>query len=322
MENNIFGTLNVMEAARDFGAKKIVNISTDKAVNPTNVLGASKRIAECIVLDMAEKAGAEARFVSVRFGNVLGSRGSVVPIFKEQIEKGGPLTVTHPAMTRYFMTVPEASQLVIQAALFGDTGRVYVLNMGKPVKIINLALDMARFSGLTPGRDIKIEFVGLRPGEKIEEELFMEEERGRTRVHPKLMETVPKRIPADRLEGMLESFRAAMQLPFEERQPELVRLLKEFVPTYRPSLLGVGRFGGHVRDRRKEFQPFPMKSNGTASPRADAGPIPPPWSRCIDDRGTELCQFDQGPMAFLRRRRVRGGGRRAAQRSGELLDGR
>ncbi len=266
VENNIFGTLNVMEAARDFGAKKIVNISTDKAVNPTNVLGASKRIAECIVLDMAEKAGAEARFVSVRFGNVLGSRGSVVPIFKEQIEKGGPLTVTHPAMTRYFMTVPEASQLVIQAALFGDTGRVYVLNMGKPVKIIDLALDMARFSGLTPGRDIKIEFVGLRPGEKIEEELFMEEERSQTRVHPKLMETVPKRIPADRLEGMLESFRAAMQLPFEERQPELVRLLKEFVPTYRPSLLGVGRFGGHVRDRRKEFQPFPHEEQRHREP--------------------------------------------------------
>jgi len=147
VENNIFGTLNVMEAARDFGARKVVNISTDKAVNPTNVLGASKRIAECIVLDMAEKAAAGTRFVSVRFGNVLGSRGSVVPIFKEQIERGGPLTVTHPAMMRFFMTIPEASQLVLQAALFGDTSRVYVLNMGEPVKILDLAMDMARLSG-------------------------------------------------------------------------------------------------------------------------------------------------------------------------------
>ncbi len=252
VENNIFGTYNVMEAARDFKAKKVVNISTDKAVNPTNVLGASKRIAECIVLDMAAKADPGTSFVSVRFGNVLGSRGSVVPIFREQIERGGPITVTHQAMTRFFMTIPEASQLVLQAALFGDTRRVYVLNMGDAVRIMDLAEDMARLSGLTPGRDIRIEVVGLRPGEKIHEELFLDEERSETHVHPKLMEANPQPIPADILEEKLEAFRQAIRLPYEARQPEIVKLLRELVPTYKPSVLGVGKFGGHVKDRRKE----------------------------------------------------------------------
>jgi FlaA1/EpsC-like NDP-sugar epimerase len=128
--------------------------------------------------------------------------------------------------------------------------------MGKPVRIIDLALDMARLSGLTPGRDIKIEYIGLRPGEKIEEELFMEDEPSQTRVHPKLMETAPHPIPPDRLEAMLNAFRLAMALPYETRQPELVRLFKELVPTYHPSLLGVGRYGGHVKDRRMESRPF------------------------------------------------------------------
>lgn len=261
VENNIFGTLNVMEAALDFGSEKVVNISTDKAVNPTNVLGASKRVAECIVLNAADKAGPGARFVSVRFGNVLGSRGSVVPIFREQIEQGGPLTVTHAAMTRYFMTIPEASQLVLQAALFGDSGRVYVLDMGEPVKILDLATDMAKLSGYTPGVDIKIEIVGLRPGEKIHEELFMEEERSLTPVHPKLMEANPQPIPADILEENLAAFRKAVLLPYEERQPEIVRLLKGLVPTYKPSVLGVGKYGGYVKDRRHEVQDLPRDHN-------------------------------------------------------------
>ena len=261
VENNIFGTYNVMEAALDFGSEKVVNISTDKAVNPTNVLGASKRIAECIVLDMADRAGPGARFVSVRFGNVLGSRGSVVPIFKEQIERGGPLTVTHASMTRFFMTIQEASQLVLQAALFGETRRVYVLDMGEPVKILDLAMDMARLSGLTPGRDIKIEVVGLRPGEKIHEELFLEQERSATQVHPKLMEANPQAIPGDILAANLDLFRTATHLPYEERQPEIVTLLKGLVPTYKPSLLGVGKFGGHVKDRRHEALVLPPEKN-------------------------------------------------------------
>jgi FlaA1/EpsC-like NDP-sugar epimerase len=261
VENNILGTLNVMEAALDFGTRRVINISTDKAVNPTNVLGASKRIAECIVLNAASKAAPGTQFASVRFGNVLGSRGSVVPIFKEQILAGGPITITHPAMTRYFMTIPEASQLVIQAALFGETGKVYILDMGEPVRILDLATDMAKLSGLVPGRDIQIEVVGLRPGEKIHEELFLEEERSSTSLHPKLLETNPQPLDTQVLEQSLEKLRAATHLGYEARQPEIVRLLKELVPTYKPSVLGVGRFGGFVRDRRSEALTLPPEKN-------------------------------------------------------------
>ncbi len=257
VQNNIFGTLNVVEAALDFGTQALVNISTDKAVNPTNVLGASKRIAECIILSASERANPECRFVSVRFGNVLGSRGSVVPIFRDQIKRGGPLTVTHPEMTRYFMTIPEASQLVLQAGLLGDRGKVYVLDMGDPVKIVDLATDMVRFSGLEPGKDIEIQFVGLRPGEKLHEELFLDQERISTHVHPKLFETNPQGICPEKLAEGLALFRMAIQLPYEERQPEIVRILKQLVPTYTPSILGVGRYGGHVRDRRNQALRLP-----------------------------------------------------------------
>jgi FlaA1/EpsC-like NDP-sugar epimerase len=254
--NNIFGTMNVVEAALDCGTRTLVNISTDKAVNPTNVLGATKRIAECIVLEASRKTQAGSRFVSVRFGNVLGSRGSVVPIFREQIERGGPITVTHPDMTRYFMTIPEASQLVLQAGLLGDSGKVYVLDMGEAVKIADLASEMARLSGLTPGRDIEIQFTGLRPGEKLYEELFMDLERSTTRLHPKVFETNPQGIPSDRLYEGLEGFRKAVRLPYAQRQPEIVRLLQWLVPTYTPSILGVGRYGGFAWNRRKLTRPL------------------------------------------------------------------
>ena len=150
------------------------------------------------------------------------------------------------------MTIPEASQLVIQAGLLGDSGKVYVLDMGDPVKILDLATDMARLSGLEPGKDIAIEFVGLRPGEKLHEELFLDQERIFTRVHPKLFETDPQGLKPEKLEEGLAAFRKAIALPYEQRQPEIVRLLKHMVPTYTPSLLGVGRFGGHVKDRRKQ----------------------------------------------------------------------
>ncbi|WLT30203.1 nucleoside-diphosphate sugar epimerase/dehydratase [Geothrix sp. PMB-07] len=249
--NNIFGTKNVVEAALESGVRSLVSISTDKAVNPTNVLGASKRIAECIVLEASKKAQPGKSFVSVRFGNVLGSRGSVVPIFVEQIERGGPITVTHPEMTRYFMTIPEASQLVLQAGLLGGTGKVYVLDMGEPVKIADLAADMVKLSGLTPGRDIEIRYTGLRPGEKLHEELFLDSERSSTTLHAKVFETNPHGIPPDKLQEGMEAFRKAITLPFRQRQPEIVRLLKWMVPTYTPSLLGVGRYGGHAWNRRK-----------------------------------------------------------------------
>jgi FlaA1/EpsC-like NDP-sugar epimerase len=255
--NNIFGTQNVAESALQFGTKIFVNISTDKAVNPTNVLGASKRIAECIVLAASEKGKEDCRFVTVRFGNVLGSRGSVVPIFKEQIRKGGPVTVTSPDMTRYFMTIPEASQLVIQAGMHGDRGKVYVLDMGEPVKIIDLATDMIRFSGFTPGLDIEVQFVGLRPGEKMHEELFLDQERLSTTIHPKLFETNPQGLPKNQLEEGLERLEKAFLLPYEQRQPEIVKILRELVPTYVPSLLGVGKYGGQVKNRRQRNIPLP-----------------------------------------------------------------
>lgn len=261
VENNIFGTLNVLDAALAFGTHRVINISTDKAVNPTNVLGASKRIAECLVLDAAEKAALGAKFASVRFGNVLGSRGSVVPIFREEIEAGGPITVTHAAMTRFFMTIPEASQLVLQAALFGEAGRIYILDMGEPVRILDLALDMVRLSGLVPHKDIQIEIVGLRPGEKIHEELFMDDERSATSLHPKLLEANPQPMAREFLEAGLAEFHAALALPYEARQPEIVRLLKGMVPTYKPSVLGVGRYGGYVKDRRNEGGDLPPERN-------------------------------------------------------------
>lgn len=254
--NNIFGTMNVVEAALERGTRSVVSISTDKAVNPTNVLGASKRIAECIVLEASKKAQAGGRFVSVRFGNVLGSRGSVVPVFTEQIERGGPITVTHPDMTRYFMTIPEASQLVLQAGLLGETGKVYVLDMGEAVKIADLAADMARLSGLTPGRDIEIHYTGLRPGEKLHEELFLDQERSNTELHSKVFEANPQGISSEMLIEGLEGFRKAVNLPFQQRQPEIVRLLQWMVPTYTPSLLGVGRYGGYAWNRRQANRPL------------------------------------------------------------------
>lgn len=252
IQNNVFGTLNLVEISHEFETRVFVNISTDKAVNPTNVLGATKRIAECIVVNAAREAHPGCRYTNVRFGNVLGSRGSVIPIFREQIKRGGPLTVTHPDMTRYFMTIPEASQLVLQAGLFGGTGKVYLLDMGAPVKILDLATDMARLSGFTVNRDIEIQFVGLRPGEKLHEELFLAQERKTTQVHSKLFEVDPQGLAPKVLEEGLESLRQAILLPYELRQPRVVHLLKELVPTYEPSLLGVGRYGGHVKDRRLE----------------------------------------------------------------------
>ena len=173
---NVGGTRNMVELSVKYQVKKFVMISTDKSVNPTNIMGASKRVCEMLVQTKSMKVGVKTQFVITRFGNVLGSNGSVIPLFKKQIEEGGPVTVTHPDITRYFMTIPEACQLVLEAGFMGNGGEIFVFDMGKPVRIADLAINMIKLSGLEPGKDIKIEYSGLRPGEKLYEELLSAEE--------------------------------------------------------------------------------------------------------------------------------------------------
>lgn len=182
IQNNVFGTLNAAEMAIRYGAKKFIYVSTDKAVNPSSVMGATKRLGEMIVSALAHRS--ETEFAVVRFGNVLGSRGSLVPIMKNQIRKGGPVRVTHPDMTRYFMTIPEAVQLILAAGAMGKLGEIFILDMGEPVKIVDLVSDLIRLHGLVPGEDIEIQFTGVRPGEKIHEELTYAEEEVSTSQHP------------------------------------------------------------------------------------------------------------------------------------------
>ena len=195
IKNNVLGTQAVADAADRYGVTNFVMISTDKAVNPTSIMGSSKRIAEMYIQDLGRTS--KTQFVTVRFGNVLGSEGSVVPIFKKQIDAGGPVTITHPEMQRYFMTIPEASQLVLQAASMGKGGEIFVLDMGEPVKIVDLANLLITLSGLRPGEDIEIVFTGPRPGEKLFEELRIEGEDMQQTSHPKIR--IWKNIPMDRV---------------------------------------------------------------------------------------------------------------------------
>jgi FlaA1/EpsC-like NDP-sugar epimerase len=229
VKNNIFGTKTVAEAADRYRVERFVLISTDKAVNPTNVMGATKRAAEMVVQYMNEHSST--RFISVRFGNVLGSDGSVVPLFKKQIAEGGPVTVTHPDVTRYFMTIPEACQLVLQAGAIGEGGEVMLLDMGQPTKIKDLAEDLIRFSGYEPGRDIEIKYIGLRPGEKLYEELLLDEENTTATRHQKIYIANLAKYDVDKFTRVL----AELEKESHEGNEEAVRLmLGELVETYHP----------------------------------------------------------------------------------------
>ncbi len=227
VRNNVLGTCCVAQAAQRHGVAKFVFISTDKAVNPTNVMGASKRLSEMVCQGLQQSDGT--RFVMVRFGNVLGSTGSVIPKFREQIAKGGPITVTHPDITRYFMSIPEAARLVLQAGLMGEGGEIFVLDMGEPVKIADLAHDLIRLSGLTE-EEIKIEFTGLRPGEKLYEELLADNEHTLPTPHPKLRIAQARAVS----EAWLQELLVWVMAHAVKADADVKRDLTHWVPEYKP----------------------------------------------------------------------------------------
>lgn len=226
IKNNVFGTYHVASAANKIGVKKFVLISTDKAVNPTNIMGASKRLCEMIVQSMANSES-KTEYVAVRFGNVLGSNGSVIPLFKEQIKNGGPVTVTHPDIIRYFMTIPEAAQLVVQAGGLAKGGEIFVLDMGEPVKIDTLARDLIRLSGFEPDEEIKVQYSGLRPGEKLYEELLMSEEGLEQTSSSKIFVAKPMDITMETLTDYLGQLKTCIN-----EKEDIIAKVKSIVPTY------------------------------------------------------------------------------------------
>ena len=231
VKNNVFGTLNLLASAAEHGVQRLVQLSTDKAVNPTNVMGATKRVTEMLIQSFARNT--KMQCVAVRFGNVLGSHGSVIPLFESQIKNGGPLTLTHPDITRYFMTIPEAAQLVLQAGALAKSGAIYVLDMGEPVRIKDLAEKLIRFYGYTPGVDMQIKITGLRPGEKLYEELLMDKERdGMTSTaHHKIFVAPPIVIDDEVFSAQIDALREAA---LRGGNSEVVERLHEIVETYTP----------------------------------------------------------------------------------------
>ena len=230
IHNNLIGTVHLAQNARNAGVERFIMLSTDKAVNPANVMGASKRIAELYIQNLARSS--DTRFISVRFGNVLGSQGSVVPLFTKQIQGGGPVTVTHPEITRYFMTIGEAAGLVIQAGLLGRGGEIFILDMGEAVKIKELAEDMIRFAGLQPHEDIRIQYTGLRPGEKLFEELLLEEEKRESTQHKKIYVAMGRNLSLKTLTQQIEALPEILE---QGDRSTLDAAISSMIPEYRPA---------------------------------------------------------------------------------------
>ena len=248
IKNNVFGTLNVINAADKYKVKKFIQISTDKAVNPTNIMGATKRICEMII--QAKNKESKTEYAAVRFGNVLGSNGSVVPLFKKQIMRGGPVTVTHKEITRFFMTIPEAVGLVLQAMTYAKGGEIFVLDMGKPVKIYDLAESLIRLAGLVPNKDIRIEVTGLRPGEKLYEEVLMSEEGLDKTSHNKIFIAEPLDITMKDIDKKLDIL--SEELKKENLQyDDIKETIKKVVPTFRdPEVLNKKKLEESKKDEK------------------------------------------------------------------------
>lgn len=246
VKNNVLGTLNVARCADKYGARKFVMISTDKAVNPTNIMGATKRMAEMIVQSLDKNSKTE--FVAVRFGNVLGSNGSVIPLFKKQIDHGGPVTITHPDIVRYFMTIPEAVRLVIQAGAMAKGGEIFILDMGEPVKILDLATDLIKLSGLEPGVDIDIVYTGLRPGEKLYEELLLEEEGLQKTQNKKIFVGQPLDLTFNEVMLRVKALENCLSDPQSLREC-MTRVVPTYQCTYQPKVAGMNEYSGKLHQK-------------------------------------------------------------------------
>jgi FlaA1/EpsC-like NDP-sugar epimerase len=260
IENNVFGTENLIKAARKYGVKRFVLISTDKAVDPVSVYGASKFLCEQLVLSASKERGAH--FMVVRFGNVLGSRGSIMPLFQKQIEKGGPVTVTHPEARRWFMTIPEACSLVLKAGGVGENGKLYLLDMGEPVKIVQLAMDLITLSGLRPHEDIEIQFSGIRPGEKLFEELSITGEDVARTAHPKI--GIIKKRPED-FQQLCAGIGELVAIMDTGTAAQIRDVLQQIVPEYTPSVTESTK-PDKAPASAPVLSPTPATSNALAQP--------------------------------------------------------